>query len=107
MVLVTIIRGFGRILVYNGEVYNMKETFMALITGIIFLIIGIICLFWPEKIQQYSLDYYIHHKTAKRVNPFLNWMRTPSYILSLRLIGLIGIAGFILILYAFVKDLTR
>ncbi len=85
----------------------MKEDLIALATGIIFLVIGIICLFCPEKVQQYGLRFYDHHKTAGRLNPFLNWMKTPSYILSLRIIGLIGIAVFILILFVFIKGLMK
>jgi hypothetical protein len=83
----------------------MKENLMAMVTGIIFLIIGIICLLWPDRIQQYSLDYYINHKTAEKLNPFLNWMKTQSYIWALRIIGVIGIGAFILILFVFIKDL--
>lgn len=83
----------------------MKENLVALVTGALFLIIGIICLLWPEKIQQYSLDYYVYHKAAEKLNPFLNWMKTSSYIWSLRIIGLLGIAGFVFILFVFIKNL--
>ena len=80
----------------------MKEDFVPLATGIIFLVIGIICLFYSKKVQKYALDFYDRHKTAEALNPFLDWMKTPSYILSLRIIGLAGIAVFILILVVFI-----
>jgi len=82
----------------------MKGDISALATGLIFLAIGIICLFWPEKIQQYFLDYYFQHRTFEKLNPFMNWMKTSSYIIALRIIGLIGMAGFIVILYVFIKN---
>jgi len=80
----------------------MKEDFIALATGIIFLGAGIGCLFYSKKVQKYALDFYDRHKTAGALNPFLDWMKTPSYILSLRIIGSIGIAVFILIVVLFI-----
>jgi uncharacterized protein YjeT (DUF2065 family) len=80
----------------------MEEDFIPLATGIIFLVIGIICLFYSKKVQKYALDFYDRHKTAGALNPFLDWMKTQSYILSLRIIGLVGIAVFILTLVVFI-----
>jgi hypothetical protein len=72
----------------------MKENLIALVTGLIFFIVGIVCIGWPKWIQQKSLDYYIHDKTAEKLNPFMGWMKTSSYVFSLRLIGLVCIVVF-------------
>lgn len=83
----------------------MKENLIALATGLIFLAVGIICLFRPKKIQQYALDYYSKHRAFKKIIPFTGWLKTSSYILTLRMIGLMGIAGSILAFYALIRDL--
>ena len=81
----------------------MKATVAALITGALFLLVGIACLLMPERIQTISLNYYAEHPGAGRLNPFLEWMRTPSYILSLRLVGLIALGGCVLIIIAGIR----
>jgi hypothetical protein len=85
----------------------MKGNIIALVTGTIFLIVGIVCLLWPESIQRFGVDYYIRHKTDEKLNPFLNWMKTRGYVWSIRFTGLIAIAGFVLLFIAFIKDLER
>jgi hypothetical protein len=85
------------------EVLFMKETAIVLITGIIFLLIGIMCLFWPEKIQEFGLCYYARHKMISKFNPFLGWMKTPGYITVLRILGAVAIGGFVLAILAVVK----
>ena len=57
---------------------------------IVFLTIGVLCLFWPEKVRQHGLWWSGHRKG--RFIPFLKWMRTPSYLLSVRVTGVIAIA---------------
>ena len=68
----------------------MEENFIPLLTGIIFLVIGIICLCWPKKIQEHGLKW--SNQGLGRFNPFLGWMKTPAYILTLRIIGVVGVA---------------
>jgi hypothetical protein len=75
----------------------MKEDIIALVLGIIFLIVGVVCLVWPERIQEYSL------KTTEKSNPFFNWMKTREFVWSLRFAGVVGLLGFVLILIGFIK----
>jgi hypothetical protein len=83
----------------------MKENWIpALATAIIFLAVGIVCLFWPKKIQQFGLDYYARHRGAAKFIPFLDWMSTESYLLSLRIIGLAGIAVCVLFVYVLIIE---
>ncbi len=76
----------------------MKYDLIPFLTGIIFLLIGVICLFWPEKIQEVALKYSA--QGLGRYNPFLSWMKTRSYILVVRIIGVIAIMVFLLALVA-------
>ena len=85
----------------------MKPTLIASATALIFLVIGIVCLFWPERIQQFGLDYYLDHKTAAKLNPFLDWMKTRGYILSLRIIGVMAIGASGLTLFVIVRGLYK
>ena len=79
----------------------MKESLLPLSIGIIFLIIGVICLFWPEKVQEYALKW--SSQGLGKFNPFLGWIKTQSYVLALRIIGVMGIGAFILSLLVVFK----
>jgi uncharacterized membrane protein HdeD (DUF308 family) len=83
----------------------MKENAIALISGLIFLLTGIILLFWPEKVQQYYLNYYEKHATFARLNPFLRWMQTSSYVASVMVVGALSLAGGIFLLLFFVRNI--
>jgi len=82
----------------------MKDIWIPLITGVLFLGVGIMCLFCPDKIQQFGLVYYSSHKALARLNPFLEWMRKREFIISLKIIGLMAIGVFALVLYVIVKQ---
>ena len=81
----------------------MSNDLASVVTGISFFLVGVVCLFFPDKIQVVALRYYDHHPWAGKLNPFLEWMKGRSYIISLRIIGLIGIAGSILLFSAFIR----
>jgi len=85
----------------NNLIQNPSTTgdIAALSMGLILFVVGLLCLFWPEKIQRYVLNSYERNNTLKKFNPLLNWMHTSAYITSLRIIGLMAIGGLILILY--------
>jgi len=79
----------------------MKGNLILIFTGIIFLIIGTVCLVWPEKIQEFALKWSA--KGLRKYNPFLNSMKTRSYILELRISGILAIAASLLVLFAVIK----
>ena len=85
----------------------MKDTWIPLVTGVLFLAIGVMCLFWPERIQQFSLDYYASHKAPAKLNPFLEWMKKRDFIIALRITGLMGIGVFLLGIFVVVKQAMR
>ena len=72
---------------------------------IFFLVVGIVTLGWPEKIQEYALHFYANAKGMAGWNPFEKWMRTSSYILSLRIIGMLAIFVAFVALYTLVKKI--
>lgn len=56
-------------------------------------VLGAACVFWPRKIQALYLSREEHSASW---NPFLPWMRTESYILTLRLIGVVSVLASVL-----------
>lgn len=53
--------------------------------------VGLICLLWPKKMQEYAL----RHSTKFYFwqNPFLGWMKTRSYLVYLRVMGAVFLAA--------------
>jgi hypothetical protein len=61
--------------------------------------IGLIWLLWPKKMQGYALRHCT--KFYSWQNPFLGWMKTRSYLVYLRVMGLVFLAaGMIALLFA-------
>jgi hypothetical protein len=85
----------------------MKDAWVPFVTGALFLAIGIVCLLWPERIQQLSLDYYASHKAFAKLNPFLEWMKKRDFIIALRLIGLMAIGVFLLGVFVVAKQAIK
>lgn len=81
-----------------------SDTIVVAILCIFFFSVGVVALFWPEKVQDFALKFYGNAKFLAKWNPFLNWMQTPAYLLSLRIVGASAILAGLLALYAlFVK----
>ena len=82
-----------------GNVMSYSREFVvSLVIGVCLMAVGLACLFKPHTLQTYVLKNSTNRLT--RINPFLNWMRTAQYVWSLRIIGLIAIAGSVLIIMA-------
>jgi hypothetical protein len=71
-----------------------------LATAFIFLCIGIVCMFWPDKIQNYVLTHQGSGFTEK-LNPFLTWMKTPGYVTTLRILGVMATGVALLVFWVF------
>lgn len=76
-----------------------KEYILVIITGLIFFLISIICNVFPRRIQQFAIRIYSERKGLAKFNPLREWIKTPKYILSLRIIGIISLLIFVLLLY--------
>ena len=85
----------------------MQTSTIAFIGVLAFLVPGIAGLLWPEKIQEFALKYYANHPTLVRLNPFLDWMKTKSYIISLRIVGVLSIGAAALILFAMARGVEK
>jgi len=71
--------------------------------AIIFLVLGVVCLFFPERIQTFTLSYHAEHEIVAKLNPLVNWMKGPNYVVSLRLVGMFAVVGFLVIVLALIK----
>jgi hypothetical protein len=60
-------------------------------------IVGILCLIWPEKVQEYALKCSIQE--IGKFNPFLSWMKTRSYLITVRIIGIVAVFAVALVVY--------
>lgn len=66
--------------------------------ALVLLAIGLVCLVWPEKVREYGQLGQGRARGIAKFNPFPGWEHTRSYIISLRLGGVLAIAagGFLL-----------
>jgi len=80
----------------------VKDSLIPLIMGLIFLAVGSVCLFWPQKVQEYALRW--SGQGLGRYSLFLGWIKTPSYVWTLRVIGIIAISLFVLSLFITIKQ---
>jgi hypothetical protein len=78
----------------------MNKTVFALFLALFFLICGVIAAAVPYRIQKFAIDYHTKYRVY---NPFLDWMKTKNYIISLRVIGLASIAVSIFLFYVLYK----
>lgn len=58
--------------------------------------IGLISLLWPKKMQEYALKHCT--KFYFWQNPFLGWMKTRSYLVYLRVMGVVFLAAGLFVL---------
>ena len=70
----------------------------SIVFAIVLLGIGLLCLIWPLKIQQLALT----SPWVYRGNPWHEWMKTTSYLVSLRISGAIAILMCITLLCALI-----
>jgi hypothetical protein len=68
-------------------------------------IVGIVCLFWPEKVQEYALK--CSFQGIGKFNPFLSWMKTRNYIITLRVIGLAAVTAVALAIYVVLRSFEK
>lgn len=74
---------------------------LPVVVGLLFfLIVGIGCLTWPERIR----DFGLRHQPKSVPNPFARWMQTKSYVVSLRLMGVLAIACAVVLLLAVIRS---
>lgn len=82
---------------------NSSSVLVALLLCAFFLVAGALALIWPERIQTWTLTFYEQAHGLAKWNPLLDWMRTSSYVVSLRIVGFLSIATGCLVLLAVVR----
>jgi hypothetical protein len=68
----------------------------------IFLAIAMFCIARPSAVQQHVLKFYEHRERAQKLNPFWTWMQGRSYVVSIRLSGVVAVLMALGILWALV-----
>ena len=68
-----------------------RVLFLAVCFEVFYLAVGVSCLIWPQKIQDFALRYE-GSKFFYYYSPFKWWVRTRYYIWQLRIIGLLALA---------------
>lgn len=82
---------------------NSASGLATLLVCAFLLAAGAIALVWPDRIQTWTLSFYEGAHGLARWNPLLDWMRTSSYVVSLRIVGALSIAAGCLIVLALVR----
>jgi hypothetical protein len=71
---------------------------LALLFALIFLSLSTLCLILPRHVQRYYLDFYESHPEHRDRNPFLSWMNSGGYVVTLRIIGVLCFGFFLLLI---------
>jgi len=69
-----------------------NQVVVAVMVSLFLAIVGLLCLFWPEAVRTYAVK-TSSNRFAQQFNPFVDWMKTPGYIWSLRIIGALALCG--------------
>jgi hypothetical protein len=64
---------------------NAYEILGTVVWFLFTLAMAVLCLFWPRAVRDFGL------RTSPRFNPFIGFMKSPSYIWSIRITGLIAL----------------
>jgi len=65
-----------------------------------------VSLFRSNQVQKKALDYYQKHPEKAKFNPFLNWMKTSSYIGSLKISGILSLLMLVISLVALIASVV-
>jgi hypothetical protein len=81
----------------------MKNIILPILTGVIFLIIGILCLLRARQIQKWALRYYEHNPNEGKWNPFLGYMKSDAYVLVTRVVGIMALTLVIFLAFGLLR----
>lgn len=84
---------------------KFSNTAVVIALGLFFFGVGVVALGWPHKIQEYALTFYADAKGLAKWNPFVKWMQTSSYIVSLRIVGSLALLAAFFALYVLFRKL--
>jgi len=70
----------------------------SLLGFVAFFSIGLVCLAWPERVQNGIIRFYSRHRTLAKLEVPIRWMRAPYYGIKLRFIGIVSLAASLILL---------
>jgi hypothetical protein len=81
----------------------MIDQLPIILTGLLLFLTGLACLIFPKSIQSYTIRSNESAKGIAKFNPFIHWIKTPTYLITLRTIGALsliasGLCGYFLTL---------
>jgi len=84
-----------------------RATIGSILAMLIFWVAGVVLTFWPGRVQKYYVDFFDQHQNSARLVPFVEWIRTPSYVTCLRVVGVVCITVSAILTVGFVLTLRR
>ena len=75
--------------------------FIAFIVAL--LIVAVICLFFPERVQKYAIRSVNQGPTAK-IKTLTKFVQSPRYLINVRIVGVLALLGFSFLLYMIIKN---
>lgn len=70
-----------------------------LILGFVVLAFGIFIIVWPEKLQKIAIRRQERHPKLAALNPFADWIKSPSFLIAPMACGLVLILFSVVVLY--------
>jgi hypothetical protein len=78
----------------------MTSLLFSVFALLLFLLFGVVCIFWAEKVQQFYL-------TATGDSPFLFFMKSRVYTWFVRFFGLMAVLASTIVLFLIVRELFK
>lgn len=70
------------------------------VKGLIVIVLAAIatgCLFWPKAVQRFAVKVLSHPVALPQYNPFMEWIHTSSYRISVRIVGVVALAMLLIV----------
>ena len=67
--------------------------------GLAVLVFGIVVIVWPEKLQEIKIRSQERFPKLAALNPFYDWVRSPSCLVAIRFAGFVLICISVLVFY--------
>lgn len=78
-----------------------------ILTLLVFWTAGVVLTLWPRKVQGFYVHFLDQHQKSARLVPFVEWMKTSSYVTCLRVIGVVCFTVSAILTVGFVIVLRR
>jgi hypothetical protein len=69
------------------------------ILELVVLASGIFIVVWPEKLQKIAIRHQERHRNLAALNPFADWIKSPSFLVAPMACGFVLIVFSVVVLY--------